>query len=140
MGMYDYVKCDMPLHGDLNDKLFYTRSFDSDLSTYRISEIGELYKITNSIEIVEEKDRPFWDTDLWSLTPLYQLVGCLKLTPQEEVPVFIDALIDFSFFDSDTGVMHDVSALIIDGFVLRSSYKPKVFDKITKKWTEYISD
>ena len=48
MGMYDNLRCNYPLPGDPGDIEFQTKSFDSFLNDYRITESGEL--------LVEEYD------------------------------------------------------------------------------------
>lgn len=75
MGMYDDIKCEVPLPDDYTPKdgVFQTKDFDCELTTYTITKDGRLVSDDWHYEDVPPAERPHPDSD-----GLLGLIGSIR--------------------------------------------------------------
>jgi hypothetical protein len=118
MGMFDYIKCEMPLPG-LNEEVeLQTKDTPTQyMDTYTITKEGRL--IYNAYETVEVplEQRPYYKPGM-DPNSLMAMGGCIKRVPAERIDQNYHGYIYFCGRDSK-GEWHDFRAKFTDGVCVK---------------------
>jgi hypothetical protein len=117
MGMFDYIKCEIPLPDGFSGEL-QTKDFDCTLSTHIIKADGSLELDNGHDEIVPEGERPYPNAE-----GLKKFIGSLRHIPKLEKTNFHGMLrfygIEKMGYDSESGKpldkWHEYIAKFTDG-------------------------
>lgn len=114
MGMFDYVRCEMPLPETAvmpKDIMFQTKDTpDKYMTVYTITADGKLSWRPYEMEIVPKAERRFPDADDDSLLAM---VGCMRRVERE--PEFLDYHGDIFFYSYHEGAWWKYKARFTEG-------------------------
>lgn len=136
MGMFNYLKCEriMPDGYDGTGKIFQTKDFECDMSTYVINQEGKLIGENYHYEDVPKEERPYPDGEGWK-----EWCGSLKKV--------IDSHYDrnyhgfLRFYDIEEKKCDCINGYIFDtsGSGKCDIVCPKCVGGTIKKWHDYTA-
>ena len=129
MGMFDYIRCDVPLPDGAERSELQTKDFDCEMVTHIISKDGRLMLDRGHNEMVPLMDRPMWKAE-WGDSEAAQkehavdaLCGCMRRVPKYEDANYHGLV---NFYGSDKGnVWHEYNAKFTDGQLVEISLVPE---------------
>lgn len=118
MGMFDYIRCEMPLPDGWQPSELQSKDFDCEMVTHVISKDGRLMLDRGHNEEVPLLERRSWKAE-WGTSeeaqhehPIEALCGCMRRVPKYEDANFHGMV---NFYGHEDTTWHEYNAKFTDG-------------------------